>query len=814
MGDVSDLEGSKEEKMAVPDAVEGSASDATHDTKQPSDASDAQRDILAESATPAPTVINITDPVVEGSNEQERVQNDMASEVRARGQNNLKQNDATPAESLPAEVNGESNGDTDYILKFNAGAEEEAKDTADREALEGKSDNPGFQVEKPDPNSEMKVETPFVEAPSEEKPKSADKTIESKMETPESVPEELEEASDSETSKKEAPRRHTDGSEINVTVSVAKVSKVLVESVVASINEDKTESPEDIKADNRQESDEMDNITVLSGEKGAVVETGGTSPTESEDESESYVVSLEETPKTGSGKEGMTRTHSQGTTGSDYSAPVSPWADLRNMLSAVKRVKAGVNAKVVKTETQMKVVGGPSIKNDQADEVKQQDSGDDGALPAGSDVSGEEDYDVEFSSDQEGDDNDERNPYMDSDDDDVDSGANTPRLKELSESAAIAMTDLRSMLSVVNSKLRKEADAAATEENEADVVIVEQTELKIDEHEQKAIATRIVMGYELNQEEMEDDDSQSSSIFLRRHSSFVRDDDSNEYELAHKFAEHTYKSPTNCGICRGLLVGLWSQGLQCETCGLNVHRGEGVDGHDDCRGEALLSPCSGKKIEEDQPTTTLREAMKQSPNFFQDVKQQMNRDIKSHVKSAVVASGVEGERSKKLRRFRERLVPLVEMVDSVEARGEIISFLVLMSFHVCIAIALALVSFAGFVLALWPRHGLLTSSALRSAFLHDCTVLCTMHVCLLLLSLILRRMATGCKRKSIIFDQFLRDVFKIDAQEDLGISVAGATTRARAWTGRLVLTSTVTCFATILVWHIVESPVEGSTATS
>ena len=62
------------------------------------------------------------------------------------------------------------------------------------------------------------------------------------------------------------------------------------------------------------------------------------------------------------------------------------------------------------------------------------------------------------------------------------------------------------------------------------------------------------------------------------------DDNNGEelYDLAHKFAEHTYRSPTNCDICHGLLVGLWSQGLQCEKCGVNCHRGEGIGDHDDC----------------------------------------------------------------------------------------------------------------------------------------------------------------------------------------------------------------------------------------
>lgn len=57
------------------------------------------------------------------------------------------------------------------------------------------------------------------------------------------------------------------------------------------------------------------------------------SAAESDDDSEGFVVSMEDSKKKESETD-MSRTHSSG---SDYSVPVSPWADLRNMLTAVKR---------------------------------------------------------------------------------------------------------------------------------------------------------------------------------------------------------------------------------------------------------------------------------------------------------------------------------------------------------------------------------------------------------------------------------------------------------------------------------------------
>lgn len=68
------------------------------------------------------------------------------------------------------------------------------------------------------------------------------------------------------------------------------------------------------------------------------------------------------------------------------------------------------------------------------------------------------------------------------------------------------------------------------------------------------------------------------------------EEDNNEF--AHQFEVHSYRAPTNCTLCSGLLVGLWSQGLQCKMCRMNIHRGQGLGEHDDCRAEALMTPCS------------------------------------------------------------------------------------------------------------------------------------------------------------------------------------------------------------------------------
>jgi hypothetical protein len=278
-----------------------------------------------------------------------------------------------------------------------------------------------------------------------------------------------------------------------------------------------------------------------------------------------------------------------------------------------------------------------------------------------------------------------------------------------------------------------------------------------------------------------------------------------EHDKPHRFVEKTYASPTYCHICKGLLAGLWSQGFQCEVCGINVHRGEGTDGHDDCKAEALLAYCPLEKVEEEH-VMTLGEAVKKSPNFFQEVKEQMSKDLMTHVKGAVIDAGVEGERSKNLARIRARVIPTTELLDAIAARGEVFSILVLLRLHVYVAMVASTVGLLLFVIALCPKlgFGLLDRSIWHLAVMHELTVLGTIHVLLVATAYLLRFYSILFKRKSVIIEEYLMDMFGINAEEDIGISVVGAAVRARAWSQRIMISASITCFTSLLAWHIIQ----------
>ncbi|CAB9500992.1 protein kinase D2 [Seminavis robusta] len=285
-----------------------------------------------------------------------------------------------------------------------------------------------------------------------------------------------------------------------------------------------------------------------------------------------------------------------------------------------------------------------------------------------------------------------------------------------------------------------------------------------------------------------------------------------EEEVAHVLEEHTYSQPTNCDICKGLLVGLWSQGLQCKLCGLNVHRGEGVRGHDDCHAEALLKGCPGCRNEEFcSPTTNpvrmrdvigqLRQRAQEEPNFLQEIKEQADKDIHTHIKDIIVSKSTDDQRTKNLLRARNFIVPFTQRLDSMESNELWFIYSLLFLGHLAVGALVSCISWIGFMLVLCPRSGLLSTPSLKLAHIHGMTVLYAFHASVVLLVLLLRRLISVMNRKSNVLDQFLREMFTLEAEDDLGITVKGLAKRAQLWIHRVTVSSCCMCLVALLLWQ-------------
>jgi len=62
------------------------------------------------------------------------------------------------------------------------------------------------------------------------------------------------------------------------------------------------------------------------------------------------------------------------------------------------------------------------------------------------------------------------------------------------------------------------------------------------------------------------------------------------------------------------------------------------------------------------------------------------------------------------------------------------------------------------------------------------------------------------RRKVNLANQFLIDVFRIEAERDLGVSIEGASTRAGNWSQRIVWTAFAMWYATAIVWYRIQPP--------
>lgn len=287
-------------------------------------------------------------------------------------------------------------------------------------------------------------------------------------------------------------------------------------------------------------------------------------------------------------------------------------------------------------------------------------------------------------------------------------------------------------------------------------------------------------------------------------------------EHPHSFEEHTYKSPTYCDICDGLLVGFWSQGYKCKHCGMNTHRGQGVGDHDDCRKEALLASCPGPNAEQD-----LRKSVKEAklgdvmaqirdlakdPNFIKDVTEQFDKDIKSKARSAITAAAVDDEREMKLKRLKLFVLRSIRYMDAITEKGELYVMMILLSIIAISTVLQTFLSFGSLIIVLSPRYGLFTTTSFQLAAMHDATVTAAFHTVFAIVSGIFYYLACVFKRKNVIFDRFLKDAMKLDAEIDIGISIAEAAERCKYLSHRILISSIISVFVSFNFWRFSQPP--------
>jgi len=181
-----------------------------------------------------------------------------------------------------------------------------------------------------------------------------------------------------------------------------------------------------------------------------------------------------------------------------------------------------------------------------------------------------------------------------------------------------------------------------------------------------------------------------------------------------------------------------------------------------------------------------------------EVKEQFEKDVKSNAKKVVVKSGAQQTRLTKLRRLRERVVPLVELIDKVEKRGSFYSLSKLLYYHFLFAVAIATVLFFVLGVAMIPTPHNLSVNLL---LLQSTTVLGAFHLGVFVLALVARRASFAFQRKQMILDHFLRDFLTLDAEKDIGISVADAVSRSRTWSDKILVSSSIAGITAMYLWY-------------
>ena len=294
-----------------------------------------------------------------------------------------------------------------------------------------------------------------------------------------------------------------------------------------------------------------------------------------------------------------------------------------------------------------------------------------------------------------------------------------------------------------------------------------------------------------------------------------QNDSEREIQIPHTFLEHTYNTPTFCDICDGMLVGLWSQGYKCSSCGMNTHRGQGAGEHDNCRAEALVRPCPGRKkdAQKNEEEVKLGDTIKKirelakDPNFLKEVTSQLDKDIKSKASRVILQIAVDDERTKNLKRLKVMVLDVVSKIDAITRNGEFYVMMFLLSIQALITVIQTIISFGLFLVVLAPKYGFLSKSSFQLAAMHDSTVTCSLHTILSIVSGTSYYISCMFMHKRLIIERFLKEALKINPEPDIGISVTHGAALCKYLSSRTFISSVISSLLSCYFWHYAQPPI-------
>jgi hypothetical protein len=197
----------------------------------------------------------------------------------------------------------------------------------------------------------------------------------------------------------------------------------------------------------------------------------------------------------------------------------------------------------------------------------------------------------------------------------------------------------------------------------------------------------------------------------------------------------------------------------------------------------------------------------------------MDRDFKSRLDSIIVSKGTEEQRPKTLLKFRTHVVaPIVAWLDWIDPQqqqqrywlgGWKLAYILLFLGHFVAILIVCSMMWIGLFMTLWGskqdfnrnnNNMVEIPSSSSVVYSHISAICYAFHLALLVLVWSIRRLVLLMHRKSKVLDQFLQQILKLSAKEDLGISVHQLATRAKLWSRRWMI-STLTMLMISIVFY-------------